>query len=444
MGIRSWWREQKRNYAYQRALAERDTYIAKTLQDVDQTNATIDAVSKLDEYGKEERKLDYLRNVTIGANGSDKRFGDLQNSVVQSMQGADLAPEGKGMGGFFGRMFNGRMGSSSLDSSRDNLQRFTTEVRFTQEQGQRLSYLTERRNTLKDLEKTERAAREADERMRKEARVAEARQILHNAKADPLSPERTSELRTQAITALHDENPAIYKTDRGSYAFERQATAFFKADDLEHNKKVMKALQKNPFDFEAVKPWMKEIVGDVNAMNMKDLDVANEKGIQAKYPKVERLMYQVHLLKDLKEAMTPEQRTEVFGTPEQEKEYGQRLLYIGGIRATERGKLLEEVGNDEQYIYTNERGKEPSVGQYYLKVGGGPGGLWGAKDFEEFKEKQRLDEIRRNKEAEDYAARHPKKQEVTVEQLSGGAKTPVTKVDTKQGPQKVPEGRKMN
>ena len=76
--ITKWWEKQKMRYNYQVALGQRDKFIAESLKEIDRGNSEINS-AKLSDLDKEERRLEFMRDITNGPTGMSIRFSKCQN-----------------------------------------------------------------------------------------------------------------------------------------------------------------------------------------------------------------------------------------------------------------------------------------------------------------------------------------------------------------------------
>lgn len=406
--ITKWWEKQKMRYNYQVALGQRDKFIAESLKEIDRGNSEINS-AKLSDLDKEERRLEFMRDITNGPTGMSIRFSKCQERITDVMSKCtddrELDAKGKGIGAFFGRLVSGRFSAASRDLAGRNVETFTTTAGFTALDENRLNKIKQDK--------------------------AEARDLLQGAKDAVRNPENLSRVRAETAKALNQEDPTL-NGDATQYSFGRQAFAFLEPGNMEHNKKVMRALAKSPIDKAVMVPLLKDAVAEVRNFDLNGLTPDNEPALRKAYPQLEEFSYKVHLISDLaNKELTDQERQTVFGNEEGKRDFGARLAYIGGLRSIERARLFEMTGNDEKYMYETEFAKnspDRPLSQALMQTGTGLNGIRGNKSFEEFKQE---------KIARDLAKEAPKK-EMSVESLSE-KKATVTKMESASKAEKVDE-----
>ena len=395
-------------YNYQRALGQRDKFVEKALKEIERGTAEINS-SKLSDLDKEERRLEFMRDITDGPTGMSIEFSKCQEKITDVMSKCvdttELDAKGRGIGSFFGRLMSGRFSAASRDASGRNLETFTTTAGFTAVDEKRLQKIKEDK--------------------------AEARDLLQDAKNATKNPQNLVRVRAETAKALNEGNPEL-SADATQYTFGRQVYAFLEPGNMEHNKRVMAALAKTPIDKTVMVPLLKDAIDEVRNFDLSNLTPDNEPALRKVYPKLEEFSYKVHLISDLaNKELNPEEKQAVFGNEEGRRDFGARLAYIGGLRSIERAKLFEMAGNDPKYMYETELAKnspDRPLSQALMQTGTGVNGIQGNKSFEEFKQE---------KIARDLAKETPKK-EVSVDMLSQN-RSAVTKIETPSKTEKVDE-----
>lgn len=335
---RQWFSDQVRYFNIQKAYAMRDEIANTSVAEYDNFTQSVAGLPVAD------RKIAQYEQRTSKAPEIGERL-NAHNELLRENAGldqTDLLTDGKGIGGFLGKLVTGRLSKQTRNASQQNYNRMTNEMGLLTPP-ERADY-----NTLRE------------QREQREAQTREALGVMKDYY------DRLNELNKEALAGIKEAQPN-FSMDTDQYG--RLAMTCMKegSENKAYNMDVCRTLteyarmQKEDFtkgiegDPRLLETRQKVIgllsphVDRLNGINVGDVNVNDMQSIYRNVDDVTFANFAVHPFNDIA-SRDPGMAKELFGTVENYLDFNQRGSFLTGAYRGAKAKLFEQLPDDNSYL----------------------------------------------------------------------------------------------